>query len=407
MRKVRIRIPLELSLRNKIYEALQGETVSVIMEMADVNARPDFLRNALEGQSFKVDKNLMKRYYEIFYGVKEALGFDEEIDFYVTCDSTVNAWTVKHRKEGDANVININSGLLQLMSDDELKFVIGHEIGHLINGDTDLRNLVGFIYPEDALMPLALKYKIQLWSQLAELEADRYGYLACKNLDQCVSAFFKLTTGLNIDKIDMDIKTLLATNQERLEFFESENGYNSFEDHPVNPIRIEAINLFAAQVEGKKGSQKKMDRLLNLLIKLPSTPVDYYLTRFVATAGLLMANVDDLVTDEEYNAIIEELSVFNLFPREYLQEIINTGEDIVKDFEDAVKHILELDAGRRPALLDFLITMSIVDRKIKKDEVNTVFSIGTKYLGFTEIEIAQAFALKVQAEFSPKTEDIV
>ncbi|MCQ2216110.1 MAG: M48 family metallopeptidase [Bacteroidales bacterium] len=407
MKKIKIRIPLELTLREKIYDALQGETVSAIMEMADVNARPDFLRNALEGQSFKVDRNLMKHYHDIFYGVKEALGFEEDIDFYVTCDSSVNAWTVKHRKEGEPNVININSGLLQLMNDDELKFVVGHEIGHLINGDNDMRNLVSFIFPEELAMPLALKYKIQLWSQLAELEADRYGFIACQNLDQCVSAFFKLTTGLNLDQINMDIKTLLSTNQERLEFFKSDNGYNCFDDHPVNPIRIEAINLFASLIQGKRGTQKKIDELLDLLVKMPSTPIDYYLTRFVATAGLLMANVDDVVTDEEYNVIIEELSTFKLFPREYLQEIITSGEDILKVFEDSVNHILELDAGHRPALLDFLITMSIVDRKIKKDEVNTVFAIGKQYLGFTEIEIAQAFALKVQAEFSPKTEDIV
>ena len=195
MKKDKIRIEIETILRKKIYDALQGETVSFIMEKAGINNTPDYLRNLLEGQSFKVDQKLMKRYYDIFYGVKAELGFEEDIDFYITSDTTVNAWTVKRHKEGNANVININSGLLQLMSDDELKFVIGHEIGHLINQDTDLKNLVSFVYPEDDIMPVALKYKVQLWSQLAELEADRYGYLACKNLDQCVSAFFKLTTG--------------------------------------------------------------------------------------------------------------------------------------------------------------------------------------------------------------------
>ncbi|MCQ2201217.1 MAG: M48 family metallopeptidase [Bacteroidales bacterium] len=406
MKKDKIRIEIETILRKKIYDALQGETVSFIMEKAGINNTPDYLRNLLEGQSFKVDQKLMKRYYDIFYGVKAELGFEEDIDFYITSDTTVNAWTVKRHKEGNANVININSGLLQLMSDDELKFVIGHEIGHLINQDTDLKNLVSFVYPEDDIMPVALKYKVQLWSQLAELEADRYGYIACKNLDQCVSAFFKLTTGLNIDQIDMDIKTLLSTNKERLEFFKSDDGYNSFEDHPVNPIRIEAICLFADQMAGKRVG-KKMDELFDLLAKMPSTPIDYYLARFVATAGLLMTNVDDVITEEEYNVIVDRLSTFQLFPREYLQEIIDSEMDLVEVFEDATNHILELDAGFRLSLLDYVISLSIVDRRIKKAEVDIVFNIGMNYLRFSEIEIAQAFAQKVQAEFSPRPGDIV
>lgn len=406
MKKDKIRIEVETILRKKIYDALQGETVSFIMEKAGINNTPDYLRNLLEGQSFKVDQKLMKRYYDIFYGVKAELGFEEDIDFYITSDTTVNAWTVKRHKEGNANVININSGLLQLMSDDELKFVIGHEIGHLINQDTDLKNLVSFVYPEDDIMPVALKYKVQLWSQLAELEADRYGYIACKNLDQCVSAFFKLTTGLNIDQIDMDIKTLLSTNKERLEFFKSDDGYNSFEDHPVNPIRIEAICLFADQMAGKRVG-KKMDELFDLLAKMPSTPIDYYLARFVATAGLLMTNVDDVITEEEYNVIVDRLSTFQLFPREYLQEIIDSEMDLVEVFEDATNHILELDAGFRLSLLDYVISLSIVDRRIKKAEVDIVFNIGMNYLRFSEIEIAQAFAQKVQAEFSPRPGDIV
>ncbi|MDO4462014.1 MAG: M48 family metallopeptidase [Bacteroidia bacterium] len=406
MKTLKIKIPIETSLRKKIYDALQGESVTAIMEMANIYNQPDYLRNALEGQSFRVDKRLMSHYYDIFYGVKDRLAYEGDVDFYITSDTAINAWTVKSHRAGEPDVVNVNSGLLQLMNDEELKFVIGHEIGHLINEDTELKNLVSFVFPDETIMPLALKYKVQLWSQLAELEADRYGFLACPNIDQCVSAFFKLTTGLNLEQINMDIQTLIESNKERLEYFKSDSGYNSFEDHPVNPIRIEAINLFAASIAGKH-TGKKMNELLDLLAKMPSTPVDYYLARFVAAAGLLMANVDNVVTEDEYNVIIEELSAFQLFPKEFLEEYVNSGTDLVKEFDEVTKKIMELDASRRPALLDFLITLAIVDHKIKKTEVETVFNIGVNYLHFSEVEIAQAFAIKVQNEFSPKMQDIV
>ncbi|MCQ2235530.1 MAG: M48 family metallopeptidase [Bacteroidales bacterium] len=406
MKALKIKLPLETELREKIFDALQGETIMAIMEMANIYNVPDVVHNILEGQSFRVDKKLMSRYYDIFYGVKELLAYDGDIDFYITSDTSINAWSYKGHREGEPDVINVNSGLLQLMNDDELRFVIGHEIGHLINGDSEMKHLVDFVFPEEAAMPLALRYKVQLWSQLAELEADRYGFVACQNLDQCVSAFFKMTTGLNLEQINMDIQTLIESNKERLKFFKGDTGYNSFEDHPVNPIRIEAINLFASYVQGKNIG-KKMNELIKLLTKMPSTPVDYYLARFVASAGLIIANADNLVTEEEYNVIIGELSAFQLFPREYLQSFVDSNEDLFKEFEETTKKIMELDASRRPALLEFLITLAIVDRKIKKAEVELVFNIGVAYLHFTEVEIAQAFALKVQTEFTPKMQDIV
>ncbi len=406
MKALKIKLPLETELREKIFDALQGETIMAIMEMANIYNVPDVVHNILEGQSFRVDKKLMSRYYDIFYGVKELLAYDGDIDFYITSDTSINAWSYKGHREGEPDVINVNSGLLQLMNDDELRFVIGHEIGHLINGDSEMKHLVDFVFPEEAAMPLALRYKVQLWSQLAELEADRYGFVACQNLDQCVSAFFKMTTGLNLEQINMDIQTLIESNKERLKFFKGDTGYNSFEDHPVNPIRIEAINLFASYVKGKNIG-KKMNELIKLLTKMPSTPVDYYLARFVASAGLIIANADNLVTEEEYNVIIGELSAFQLFPREYLQSFVDSNEDLFKEFEETTKKIMELDASRRPALLEFLITLAIVDRKIKKAEVELVFNIGVAYLHFTEVEIAQAFALKVQTEFTPKMQDIV
>lgn len=406
MKALKIKLPLETELREKIFDALQGETIMAIMEMANIYNVPDVVHNILEGQSFRVDKKLMSRYYDIFYGVKELLAYDGDIDFYITSDTSINAWSYKGHREGEPDVINVNSGLLQLMNDDELRFVIGHEIGHLINGDSEMKHLVDFVFPEEAAMPLALRYKVQLWSQLAELEADRYGFVACQNLDQCVSAFFKMTTGLNLEQINMDIQTLIESNKERLKFFKGDTGYNSFEDHPVNPIRIEAINLFASYVQGKNIG-KKMNELIKLLTKMPSTPVDYYLARFVASAGLIIANADNLVTEEEYNVIIGELSAFQLFPREYLQSFVDSNEDLFKEFEETAKKIMELDASRRPALLEFLITLAIVDRKIKKAEVELVFNIGVAYLHFTEVEIAQAFALKVQTEFTPKMQDIV
>jgi hypothetical protein len=69
--------------------------------------------------------------------------------------------------------------MFDLMSEDELRFVVGHELGHIINKDTSLKRLIYFVFPPGAATPpISLQFKIRLHDQLAELVADRYGYMA-------------------------------------------------------------------------------------------------------------------------------------------------------------------------------------------------------------------------------------
>ena len=76
--------------------------------------------------------------------MKQKLQFEEKVDFYITGDSSVNAFSVAAEDENEPHIVNINSALFDLMSRDELRFVIGHELGHLINKDTAMSRLISF-----------------------------------------------------------------------------------------------------------------------------------------------------------------------------------------------------------------------------------------------------------------------
>ena len=213
----------------------------------------------MEGHSLKVQKELLPDMYKLCQKVKKRLKFEDPVDFYITGDSDVNAFSLAAEEKGEPHIVNINSGLFDLMTEDELCFVIGHELGHLINKDTALTRLINFVFPAEAAVPVTLQYKIRLHEQLAELVADRYGYIATGNLGVCVTAFFKLASGLDLAKMNVSIDALIADNNRRLQYFLKDRGV-SRSSHPVNPIRVQALNLFAT-CKTQKDLQQGMTNL--------------------------------------------------------------------------------------------------------------------------------------------------
>lgn len=89
--------------------------------------------------------------------------------------------------------------------------------------------------PQSTQIPITLQYKIHLHDNLAELVADRYGYIACGNLEACVTAFFKMASGLDLEKMQVSIDDLLSDNSKHLDYFLKVGGMSHY-DHPVNPI---------------------------------------------------------------------------------------------------------------------------------------------------------------------------
>ena len=394
-------ISLEKALAGQIYEALQGDVVKFVLKHAEYTTDSDnYWRSKMEGHCMKADENLLGSFYALCHEVKAKLGFEEDVDFYVTGDSTINAFSIA--AEGDQpHIVNVNSELFNLMSEDELRFVIGHELGHLINRDTELKRLIYFVYPPNVMPPVTLQYKIHLHDNLAELVADRYGYLACGNLGACVTAFFKMASGLDLERMQVGIGDLLIDNSKHLDYFLRGGGMSHY-DHPVNPIRVQAINLFA-NAENQIQLDQGMDELIQILLKVGNRPIDGPMSVFIATAGIIAANVDGNVTKEEYEHIVRSLSNSNIFPKAFLSDILN--KDVDKLFEESVSQILQYDPSLKGALLDYIVGVVIADKDIAEKEVNFIYHIGQQ-LGLSPKEISVTFAGMIQQNFTPSLDAI-
>lgn len=396
------KIELQELLHKQIYDALQGDTLQQVHKIY-MGTNPDLsLRSEYEGNSLKIEKTLLPDVYNLCQEVLKKLNFTEPVDFYISGNAEVNASTFASEVEGKPHIVNIQSALFKLMNREELKFVIGHEIGHLINRDCNLASLIGFIYPryrtrgygyED--MSDYLANRIILHEQIAELGADRWGYMACENLDACIRAFYKLGSELDLSDMNISMDVLIAENKKRLDFFLKEGGVSE-NTHPVNAIRIQAIYLFAAAKTAKE-LRSGMKELTDILWSL--NPMEFNLAYFYATAGLIMASADGKIVPEEKAKIIERLGEYEFCPEPVLKKIEKT--DVTELFNTAVKELMENVPDIGEQLLEYLIEVACADKIIADEELSLLYDFGQK-LGFSPIAISHAIATEIRKNYVPK-----
>jgi len=403
-----VRVSLEVDLEEKLYKMLEGEMIEKIIAEANYEPEENIWKNILEGHSFKVTHEMAPKLFDLFQDVKEKLRYSKPIDFYITNSAELNAFALTRIEKGEADIININSGLISMFDDEELKFVIGHEIGHLVTRYARVVKLIDFIFPGLEDIPLILAHKIELWQKVSELTADRFGYMASPSVEKCVSGFFKMASGLNTDRIKFDYQAYIRDNEKILDYF-SEN--RNLLSHPVNPLRIKAIELFgesklfAAISQGKDLERddeldRKMQKLIEILITISSSPMDNQRKLFVASAGILMAQIDKEMDEEEYEEILEALSMYTVFPKEFLSDMIK--EDVPKIFQDSIKNIISQNPAERTQLLEYMASVAFCDSNMFQNEMDFLFETGERMLGLTRRETAQIMAATLQQGFIPE-----
>jgi len=393
-----IRVPLEEQIAGEVYEALEGALVEAIIREARIDRIENEWKYILEGSSFRVTRELSPHIHDLFTGVLETLGFTEKTELYISNSATSNAFAIARAEEDQPHIINLNSSLVDRLSDDELRFVIGHEVGHLIHNSASIWRLIQFVYPDSGAIPLIMQNKINLWRKLAELTADRFGYLACPDLNTVLSCFFKMASGLDSKRIDFDAGAFLEEMDNKVRIFLSSSGLHE-QSHPVNPIRVKAVELFSRsemikQVQAGQpvtpddAFSEAFGQLVQCLMVIAPSELDMHRKIFLAAGGLIMANADEEYTKDEFTNILGILASYTVFPRELLEEL-SGKENLGELFVQSARYIMDVNPGERYSMLEFLVRISFADKDIVGQELGFVFQVGTELLGFhTEILFA-------------------
>ncbi|MFB7128764.1 M48 family metallopeptidase [Kitasatospora sp. NPDC056273] len=157
-------------------------------------------------------KTSERQFPELHDMVRDAayvLDLEQVPDLYVSQDPTVNAYCIGI----DTPVIVITSGLVELLDEEELRSVIGHEVGHAMSGHAVYRTMLMIltnIATRIAWVPLgnlaitAIITALKEWFRKAELSSDRAGLLAGQDLQASMRALMKLAGGHNLAEMNVD-----------------------------------------------------------------------------------------------------------------------------------------------------------------------------------------------------------
>ena len=118
-----------------------------------------------------------------------------------------------------------------------------------------------------------------------------------------------------------------------------------------------------------------------------------------ATAGIIISNADNGMHINEYEFILNELSCFHIFPKDYLETIAK--QDVGKLFEESVTKIMQTNPDARDSMLQYMIALVMADKEIKASEVDLILKIAQNLLGYLPIETAQIFSQMIRGSYSP------
>lgn len=398
MRNLDPEIPLQHDLARQLYHALQGDVVSGIRN--EVYGDIDLIRHSrMKSHSLHVTESILPDLYSLCQEVLKALDFNEPTDFYITGTAEVNAAAIgSDDPEKKPHIIEINSALFNLMSEDELRYVIGHEVGHLINRDFKILNLYHFIYNDDEALdkvPEFIEKRYDLWGRIAELSADRYGYMACENLSACITAIFKMASGLRLDLLNIRISDLMNLNQQNLDFLLNESMCMGG-THPVNPVRIQALHLFE-KAKTQKALVDGMITLLGIISNSFYTDADYDYAELYAAVGLLVCGGNGKLEKRAEEMILNKVAEYSLHPAKVLKGVAKS------DLPEIVKRLMPMaeNDGCDTDILRFVIDLVFVDNIIEPSELECIKSMGSA-LGFAEAQIAEILTSKIRAHFAPQ-----
>jgi len=360
----------------ELIEQLRGdELIAPALQRTEILRRRSVTRMRLLSQAVRVNVRLLPNVAASFAHLAQHLNSAKPLEAYVFSEPGINAFVA----EGVSHLlVGVSSGAVSTLTSEELKFVIGHEMGHASFGHLEV---VPEMLLEVAELDLRRCQMVRAWQRAAEVSADRAGLVCCGSLQVAATALFKTVSGLNMPGLQV----------EPLEFAQQwEHLVNEVLDdgrrdqwqlsHPFPPLRMKALMAFAQQGPGK-AADTEAHRLLALMdgsVSAQKKEVggDPLLSRFVFWGGAYVAMAGGELT-REARTLLHQVAPEGVGLDEVLQAPDTVSQVALQRFQEARRNRRsKLTASELHSIATGLIDMVRKEGSVSNGEMMRLRHLG-------------------------------
>ncbi|TDC05310.1 M48 family peptidase, partial [Streptomyces sp. 8K308] len=167
------------------------------------------LRLLFLSDSVRVGEQQFAHLHEMLLDACRILDVERVPPLYVTQDPNPNAMCIGL----DQPIIVLTTGLVELLDEDEMRVVIGHEVGHALSGHAVYRTILLFLtslavriawIPLGNIAIMAIVTALREWFRKSELSADRAGLLVGQDEEASLRTLMKLAGGNHLHEMNVD-----------------------------------------------------------------------------------------------------------------------------------------------------------------------------------------------------------
>ncbi len=166
------------------------------------------IRLLFQADAVRVGATQFPRLNQLYTDVVTTMDWPTRPELFVSQTPFVNAGAFGM----DQPFIVINSGALKLLDDDEMRALLGHELGHVMSGHALYHTILALIlYVGFSSLPflagialLPVRYALLEWYRKSELSSDRAGLLASQDPQAALRMFLKMAGGGDMKQMDLD-----------------------------------------------------------------------------------------------------------------------------------------------------------------------------------------------------------
>ncbi|MYB05561.1 MAG: M48 family metallopeptidase [Gemmatimonadetes bacterium] len=156
------------------------------------------VRLAFQANAVRVGPNQFPHLWDLYCEVCTTLDAPERYPLFVSQNPVVNAGAYGMKQP----FIILNSGTLELLTDRQVSYVMGHEVGHVMSDHVLYRTMTVLLtelaklgFPLVGLAARAILIALLEWSRKSELSSDRAGLLAIQEPDEVMGSMLKMAGG--------------------------------------------------------------------------------------------------------------------------------------------------------------------------------------------------------------------